>query len=192
MPATAPLDRPQTSDDLDDVLDRAEAYFGHLPNLVRVLASNPAMCRTITDFLIQSLGPGRLDWGFKELIILKTLRATGSHYSYGAHERIAAELGVSTDKIGDVANSIWQTSDHFTDGERAIFALVEQIDEDANDVSDELWDELRAHWDNGQLLEANAVITTFLMIGRVGDALGVSDPVLFERPLQDVIAEAEA
>jgi len=192
MPATATLDRPQTSDDLDDVLDRAEAYFGHLPNLVRVLASNPAMCRTITDFLIQSLGPGRLDWGFKELVILKTLRATGSHYSYGAHERIAAELGVSTDKIGDVANSIWQTSDHFTDGERAIFALVEQIDEDANDVSDELWDELRAHWDNGQLLEANAVITTFLMIGRVGDALGVSDPVLFERPLQDVIAEAEA
>jgi len=192
MPATAPLDRPQTSDDLDDVLDRAEAYFGHLPDLVRVLASNPAMCRTITDFLIQSLGPGRLDWGFKELIILKTLRATGSHYSYGAHERIAAELGVSTDKIGDVANSIWQTSDHFTDSERAIFALVEQIDEDANAVSDDLWDELRAHWDNGQLLEANAVITTFLMIGRVGDALGVSDPVLFERPLQDVIAEAEA
>ena len=192
MPATATLDRPQTSDDLDDVLEHAEAYFGHLPNLVRVLASNPAMCRTITDFLIQSLGPGRLDWGFKELIILKTLRATGSHYSYGAHERIAAGLGVSTDKIGDVANSIWQTSDHFTDGERAIFALVEQIDEDANDVSDELWDELRAHWDNGQLLEANAVITTFLMIGRVGDALGVSDPVLFERPLQDVIAEAKA
>jgi Carboxymuconolactone decarboxylase family. len=192
MPATATLDRPQTSDELDDVLDRAEAYFGHLPNLVRVLASNPAMCRTVTDFLIQSLGPGRLDWGFKELIILKTLRATGSHYSYGAHERIAAELGVSTDKIGDVANSIWQTSDHFPDGERAVFALVEQIDEDANDVSDELWDELRAHWDNGQLLEANAVITTFLMIGRVGDALGVSDPVLFDRPLQEVVAEAEA
>lgn len=192
MPATATLDRPQTSDDLDDVLDRAEAYFGHLPNLVRVLASNPAMCRTITDFLIQSLGPGRLDWGFKELVILKTLRATGSHYSYGAHERIAAELGVSTDKIGDVANSIWQTSDHFTDGERAIFVLVEQIDEDANAVSDDLWDELRTHWDNGQLLEANAVITTFLMIGRVGDALGVSDPVLFERPVEEVVAEAGA
>jgi hypothetical protein len=28
-------------------------------------------------------------------------------------------------------------------------------------------------------LEANAIITTFIMIGRVGDALGVADPVLF-------------
>jgi len=186
MPATATLDRTDTDDELDEVLDRAEAYFGHLPNLVRVMASNPAMCRTVTDFLIQALGPGRLPWGFKELIILKTLRAIGSHYSYGAHERIAAELGVPTDKIGDVANALWQTSDNFSDRERAVFALVEQIAEDANAVPDALWDELREHWDHGQLLEANAVITTYVMIGRVGDALGVSDPVLFERPIEDV------
>ncbi|MEF8817875.1 MAG: carboxymuconolactone decarboxylase family protein [Salinibacter sp.] len=192
MPATAPLDRTQTADELDDVLDRAEAYFGHLPNLVRTLASNPAMCRTVTDFLIQSLGPGRLDWGFKELVILKTLRASGSHYSYGAHERLAAELGVPEAKIGDVAHSLWQTSEHFTDGERTVFALVEQTDEDANAVPDALWEELRTHWDNGQLLEANAVITTFLMIGRVGDALGIAEPTLFKRPVADVIADAEA
>jgi alkylhydroperoxidase family enzyme len=188
MPATAPLDRTQIDTELDDVLDRAEAYFGHLPNLVRAMASNPAMCRTVTDFLIQALGPGRLDWGFKELIILKTLRAIGSHYSYGAHERIAAELDVPEDKIGDVANSLWQTSASFTDGERAIFALVEQIAEDANAVPDELWDELRTHWDHGQLLEANAVITTYVMIGRVGDALGVAEPVLFKRPVAEVAA----
>jgi alkylhydroperoxidase family enzyme len=186
MPATATLDRSDTDESLDEVLDRAEAYFGHVPNLVRVMASNPAMCRTVTDFLIQALGPGRLPWGFKELIILKTLRAIGSHYSYGAHERIAAELGVPTDKIGDVANSLWQTSDNFSDRERAVFALVEQIAEDANAVPDALWDELREHWDHGQLLEANAVITTYVMIGRVGDSLGVSDPVLFERPIEDV------
>jgi hypothetical protein len=48
-----------------------------------------------------------------------------------------------------------------------------------------LWNKLRSHWDDGQLLEANAVITTYVMIGRVGDALGVSDPVLFERSVHD-------
>ena len=192
MPATATLDPSQTDDDLDDVLDRAEAYFGHVPNLVRTMASNPAMCRTVTDFLMEALGPGRLTWAFKELIILKTLRAIGAHYSYGAHERIAAELGVPDGKIGDVANSLWQTSDHFSDRERAVFALVEQIAEDANAVPDVLWNKLRSHWDNGQLLEANAVITTYVMIGRVGDALGVSDPVLFERSVHDVVAAADA
>lgn len=183
MPTTQLLERTDTDASLADVMDRAEEHFGHVPNLVKVLASNPAMCRSITDFLIQSLGPGRIDWGFKELIILKTLRALKSYYSYGAHERLAHELGVSAEKIGDTANSLWRTSPHYTEAERLVFELVEQIARDANDVGDALWEPLRAHWDHGQLLEITAVITTFIMIGRVGDTLGVSDPVLFSKPV---------
>ncbi|MGH3949979.1 MAG: hypothetical protein ACRDSE_12775, partial [Pseudonocardiaceae bacterium] len=63
--------------------------------------------------------------------------------------------------------------------------FAEQVAEDANDVSDDLWDRLRAAWDAGQLLEINAVITTFIMVGRVGDALGVCDPVLFSKPITE-------
>ena len=147
------------------------------------MASNPDMCRSITDFMIQALGPGRIEWGLKELIILKTLRSIKSYYSYWAHERLAAELGVPVEKIGDVANSLWQTSPHYSRAERLLFELVEQIAEAANDVNDALWSDLRASWDNGQLLEVNAVITTFIMIGRLGHSLEVADPVLFTRPV---------
>ncbi len=183
MPATQLLEQTDAEASVADVMQRAEAHFGHVPNLVRALAANPAMCRSITDFLIQSLGPGRINWDFKELIILKTLRALKSFYSYGAHERLATELGVSAEKIGDIANSLWRTSGHFTEGEKTVFELVDQIARDANDVGDALWERLRSYWDNGQLLEITAVITTFIMIGRVGDALGVSDPVLFSKPV---------
>jgi len=186
MPATTLIARDRADSSLADVFERAEQHFGHVPNLVKALASNPAMCRTITDFTIQALGPGRLEWPLKELLILKTLRAIKSFYSYGAHERLAADLGVPHEKIGDVANAQWQSSSHYTEGERLLFALVEQIAEDANAVPDALWDQLRTHWDDGQLLEANAVITTFIMIGRVGDALGIADPVLFQKPLDAV------
>jgi 4-carboxymuconolactone decarboxylase len=181
MPATTLLDPSQAHPSLADVFERAEARFGHVPNLVKALASNPAMCRSITDFMLESLGPGRLDWALKELLILKTLRSIKSYYSYGAHERLALELGVAPEKIGDLAHGLWHSSPHFSDGERALLALVEQIDEDANDVSDAHWDALRTFWNDGQLLEATAVITTFLMIGRVGDTLGVADPVLFRQ-----------
>ncbi len=92
------------------------------------------------------------------------------------------EIYVDAATIGDLANSPWQLSDRFDDGQRAVFALVEQLAVDANDFSDALWGRLRSHWDHGQLLELTAVITTFVMIGRVGDALGVADPVLFSRP----------
>ncbi len=181
MPVVEILDRDQIDPVVSAVFEAAEKYFGQVPNLVRALASNPALCTSITNFMIQSLGEGRINWAFKELIILKTLRAMKSYYSYGAHETLAQELGVSSEKIGDISNSTWKTSPHFNEGEKTVFELVEQIAEDANNVGDDLWERLRSNWDHGQLLEINAIITTFLMIGRVGDSLGVSDPVLFTK-----------
>lgn len=184
MPATALVEKDQAEASLSDVFDAAEQHFGHVPNLVKALASNPSMCRSVTELLIQALGPGRVDWGLKELLILKTLRASKSFYGYGAHERLALELGVAVEKIGDLSNSLWQTSPHFSEGERVLLELVEQVARDANDVGDDLWERLRSNWDAGQLLEVNALITTLIMVGRVGDALGVSDPVLFSKPIQ--------
>ncbi len=184
MPAVELLEKTKADASVQDVLEAAERHFGQVPNLVKALANNPTLCRSITNFLIQALGPGRINWGLKELVILKTLRAVKSHYGYGAHERLARELGVPDEKTGDLANSLWRTSPRFTDRERVVFEFVEQVARDANDVSDELWQRLRSHWDAGQLLEINAVITTFIMIGRVGDALGVADPVLFTKPVK--------
>lgn len=179
MPITATIDRPTA--DLEEVYARAEEHFGLVPNFVKVLATNPTFCTSITNFVIQATGEGRVSWAFKELVILKTLRTTGAYYGYGAHERLALELGNSAERIGDLNNSLWEDSERFEPAEKAVFALIEQIAEDANDVGDNLWEPLHEHWDHGQLLELAAVITTFLNIGRLFDTLGVSDPVLFAR-----------
>lgn len=177
MPAVTLIHEP--NDNVRDVFSRAEAHFGHVPNLVKALANNPTFCKSLTDFMIQALGEGRVSWAFKELVILKTLRASGCYYSYGAHEKLAVELGNSAERMGDTHNSLWVTSLHFSHGEKAIFAYIEQIAKDANDVGDEIWGPLLDNWDHGQLLELSSVITTFINIGRMGDTLGVSDPVLF-------------
>ena len=181
MPATAVIETPTA--DIEAVYRDAADHFGHVPNFVKVLGTNPAFCRSITDLAIRLLQEGRVSWAFKELVILKTLRATGVYYSYGAHERLAVELGNSADRIGDLNNALWEDSPHFTPAERAVFALIEQIAEDANDVGDDIWDPLHAGWDAGQLLELTAVITTFVNLGRLFDTLGVSDPALFARPV---------
>ncbi|MFP4636589.1 MAG: carboxymuconolactone decarboxylase family protein [Nitriliruptoraceae bacterium] len=181
MPATAVIDEPTT--DVEEVFRDAEAYFGHVPNFVKVLGTNPAFCRSITDLVMRVVGEGRVSWAFKELVILKTLRAAGSYYSYGTHERLAVELGNSPERVGDISNSLWRDSAHFDPAERAVFALIDQIVEDANDVNDELWAPLERAWDHGQLLELTALITTFINLGRMFDSLGVSEPVLFARPV---------
>ncbi len=182
MAAVKLLDKP--TEGTAAVYREAEAHFGHVPNLVKALASNTNMCNSITRFMIQSLGEGRVSWAFKELVILKTLRLMKSHYSYGAHEKLAGQLGVPKEKLFDIANSLWRSSPHFSAGEKLVFELVDQIGKDANDVKATLWESLKKHWDQGQLVEINAVITTFLMIGRVGDTLGVVDDILFTKPVR--------
>ncbi|MEX2549013.1 MAG: carboxymuconolactone decarboxylase family protein [Nitriliruptoraceae bacterium] len=181
MPATMVLDAPTA--DVEEVYRDASEHFGHVPNFVKVLGTNPAFCRSITDLVIRLLQDGRVPWAFKELVILKTLRASGTYYSYGAHEQLAISLGETADRIGDLNNSLWRESPHFTTAERAVFALIEQIVEDANDVGDDIWEPLRDGWDHGQLLELSALITTVINLGRMFDTLGVSDPVLFTRPV---------
>ena len=86
MPAVQLLEKERAEPAVADVFEAAERHFGHVPKLVKALANNPALCRSITDFMIVGLRPGRVDWGLKELLILKTLRVMKSYYSYGAHE----------------------------------------------------------------------------------------------------------
>jgi Uncharacterized conserved protein len=171
----------QPTEELRPIYESAKNHFGHVPNLVKALGSNFQMCRTITGFLIQSLNDGLVDWKFKELVIIKTLRAMKSHYSFGAHQKLALNLGASENQLSDLSNSLWTTSSSFSDKEKLVFELIEQIAIDANAVPKELWEKLRQHWTDGQLVELNGVISTFIMIGRVGDALGVVDNSLFSK-----------
>ena len=177
MPIVATIEAP--TEELKETYRKAEAHFGQVPNFVKALGANPTFCKSLTDFMIQALGEGRVSWAFKELVILKTLRSIKAYYGYGAHEKLAADLGNSADRLGDLNGPLWRDSEHFTDAEKAVFALIEQIAIDANDVGDDIWEPLLAYWDNGQLLELTSIITTFINIGRMGDTLGVSDPVLF-------------
>ena len=52
--------------------------------------------------------------------------------------------------------------------------------EDANNVSKELWDRLHTHWTDSQIVEATFCITTYIMVSKFGDALGVELESMFD------------
>lgn len=173
------LEKKDANKKVHHIYDKAEKHFGHVPNLVKALANNPTMCTSITNFLVQSLDEGRITWRFKELMIIKTLQEMNSIYSLEGHLQLAKTLGESDDRIIELSS--WEASDKYSDGEKAVFRLIEQIALDPNDVGDDIWKPLKANWDNGQLLEITSIITTFLAIGRIGDGLRVDDKQLFSR-----------
>lgn len=167
---------------LKGTLESAQRRFGAVPQLFKALANNPEICKPVAEFMLESLQAGRVDWGLRELLILRMLHGTQTEYGVAHHERIARELGVPAEKIADVASDAWRSTSPFTAAERTLLEFVDQIAVDANDVRDELWERLKAQWRADQIVEVSMAVTTFLMIGKMGDALGVSDPVLFTKP----------
>ncbi len=83
-------------------------------------------------------------------------------------------------KIADLDGETYKTSPHFTDGERALLDLAVQIGEDANRISKELWERVHQHWSEAQIVEAVFVTTTYIMVSKFGDALGVELEPMFD------------
>ncbi len=61
----------------------------------------------------------------------------------------------------------------FTPAERAALALAERMTTDARGVDEDIWADLREHFDDGQIIELAAVIGLFNYFNRFNDALRV-------------------
>jgi alkylhydroperoxidase family enzyme len=67
--------------------------------------------------------------------------------------------------------------DDFTEAERAALRLAEVLTTDPRGVDDEIWASLRAHYDEGQIVELVAVVGLFNYFNRFNEALGVEPTV---------------
>ena len=83
-------------------------------------------------------------------------------------------------KLADLGGDKYRTSPHFGEAERALLDLTVQIGNDANRLSKELWSRLHEHWSDPQIVEAVFVITTYIMVSKFGDALGVELEPMFD------------
>ncbi|HZC76310.1 MAG TPA: hypothetical protein VE258_01095 [Ktedonobacterales bacterium] len=73
----------------------------------------------------------------------------------------------------DAMYHIDEHAELFTPAERAALTLAERMTTDAHGVDEEVWAELRTHWDEGQIVELAAVIGLFNYFNRFNDALRV-------------------
>ena len=69
--------------------------------------------------------------------------------------------------------NIDQHRDEFTPAELAALTLAERMTTDARNVDEEVWAELKEHFDDGQIIELAAVIGLFNYFNRFNDALRV-------------------
>jgi len=82
---------------------------------------------------------------------------------------LARRLGWNDDLLAHLAESESRTD--LTDRERVALRFAERMTTDAHKVDDELWAELRRHFDEGEIVELASVVGLFNYFNRFNDAL---------------------
>ncbi|HUO61471.1 MAG TPA: hypothetical protein VMU24_12445 [Candidatus Acidoferrales bacterium] len=84
---------------------------------------------------------------------------------------MARRHGWSEDQIQDLPN--FRTRSDFTATEKAALELAERETIDPHTVDDDLWRELRKHFNEGEIIELAAAIGLFNYFNRFNDALKI-------------------
>ncbi|HEY2499432.1 MAG TPA: hypothetical protein VGK24_20410 [Candidatus Angelobacter sp.] len=82
---------------------------------------------------------------------------------------MARRHGWTDEQINDLAN--FKNRADFTEKEKTALRLAERVTNDAHSVDDQLWSELRRHFDEGEIIELLAAIGLFNYFNRFNDAL---------------------
>ncbi|HEV2580277.1 MAG TPA: hypothetical protein VGT44_05445 [Ktedonobacteraceae bacterium] len=80
-----------------------------------------------------------------------------------------------TEELLDALYHIDKHSHLFTARERAALRFAEIMTTGARDIDEALWDELQAHFDDGEIVELATVIGLFNFFNRYADALQLQE-----------------
>lgn len=117
--------------------------------------------------LEKTLAASSIEPKLKELIKIRASQINGCAYCIDAHTQDARKLGETERRI--YALNAWRETPFFTPSERAVLALTEAITLiTEGHVPDEVYDEVRAHFDETITAEIIMAIVTINAWNRIG------------------------
>lgn len=175
-PLANPIDK-NANEETAEMAKFYEETLGFTPNSLFTMMHRPRIARAFLE-MNQSVmeNKGRVTSSLKrELAYLSSMTA-GCRYCEAHAIRAADRYGSEQDRL----HHIWdyKTYGAFTDGERAIFDFAIAASQVPNAVTDEIADNLRAHWDEGEIVEILGVVALFGYLNRWNDSMGtqLEDP----------------
>lgn len=169
-----PLVNPLPKDANQEAKDLAEFYqetLGFTPNSLFTMMHRPRIALAFQEMNKAVMeNKGRVTSSLKRLIAYLSSMTAGCRYCEAHAIRAAERYGSEQDKM----NHIWEykTYSAFTDGERAAFDLAIAASTVPNSNNDEISENMRKHWDEGEIVEILGVIALFGYLNRWNDSMG--------------------
>jgi uncharacterized peroxidase-related enzyme len=171
MALVSPLDDEDFDPELLDFVQFFKGPLGVIPNSVRTMARRPEVARAFTNLNIAVMKcEARVTPEFKRLIGYMTSYISGCRYCQ-AHTILGSErFGASETRLNDVWS--YEQSPHFSEAEKAALSFAKAAAMVPNEVDEAIAADLRAHWDEGEIVEIMAVVALFGYLNRWNDSMG--------------------
>ena len=169
MAAVSPVPREKAAPDVQPVYDQLAQTFGQVPSFYAVMAHRPAALKAFLTLYAAIMREGTVEPRLKELAYLKTSLLNGCEYCTRAHTAAAKRVGVTDEQIRALA--FYERSPLFTEQEKAVVLYAERLTRGAAAMRDGTLEDLRAHFDEGQIVELTLVVCAANFTNRFNDGL---------------------
>ena len=166
--------RPLRLDEIQDeeIKERFTHYKntrGFTPHSIMTMARRPNIVKAFMALNQAVLYEGTVSEELKMLISLMTSQATGCQYCQAHMANLSSIYKASDEKI----RAIWefQTSELFSDAERAALTLAYKSALVPNHANKEDFDEVKKYFDEDQIVEIVAAIALFGYLNRWNDTV---------------------
>ncbi len=173
--------------DMEPLFQMVEASMGFVPRSMLTMAHWPELLSAFGGLGGTVLGGGELEPGLKQLIAFVVSNAAGCRYCQAHTSHSAERSGVSVEKIQ--AAFEFETSDLFTDRERAALRVALHAGMVPNAVEPEHMATLHEHFSDKQCVEVVGVISLFGFLNRWNDTMATT---LEDKPWEFASGELEA
>jgi AhpD family alkylhydroperoxidase len=143
---------------------------GTLLNLDRQLLHSAPLARGWNALMGAIRGQTQLDGALRELVILRVAVLNRAPYEFAQHAPVALAEGLSQAQVDAVAD--WQGSTLFDARARDVLAYADAMTLQVQ-VPQPLFDALRAHLDDRELVELTATVASYNMVSRFLEALQI-------------------
>ena len=169
-----PLVFPQTAIENPELQKLIEFYnetLGFCPNSVKTMHIRPRIALAFIEMNKAVMeNHGRVTNALKRMIGYISSLQAGCRYCQAHTIRAAERYGASQEQL----DHIWEYKTHpsFSESERAALDFTLSASIIPNGVNDSISENLRKHWDDGEVVEILGVVALFGYLNRWNDSMG--------------------
>jgi 4-carboxymuconolactone decarboxylase len=160
--------------ELADLIGKIRAgRRGSLINVYKLLLHSPALAAIWLDFVSAARFKTELDGRLREIVIVRIAHLNRTAYVFNQHvPQLSAPEGLTDQECDSLAD--WRSAESFSAREQAALAYTDAMTRDVT-VPDDVFEALRPHFNERQIVELSVLIGLYNMHTRVFSALRI-DP----------------